>query len=177
MKNTLLILFLFSLGLSGHSQSFGIKIGSPYNGGIVYNIDQTGKHGLICTPTDILFVKIPWGKNGETGADSKTDGQMNTKFIVNHAQEKRQENKFAACICDTLSLGGFTDWYMPSLEELEHLYIAREEIRGLVEDDYMSSTEANADDAWHLHFQRNKKPRFHYNKTAKDYFFRCIRKF
>jgi hypothetical protein len=56
----------------------------------------------------------------------------------------------AARLCGDLVLGGFSDWYLPSIDELNQLYINRVSIGGFSINNnwYWSSTEFSNDDAW-----------------------------
>jgi len=75
-----------------------LKIGSKYAGGIVFFIDETGSHGLVCADKD--FGKASWGGEEEIGANedgiSKGHGMRNTKKIVEQASwifETVQKNR------------------------------------------------------------------------------------
>jgi hypothetical protein len=45
-------------------------------------------------------------------------------------------------------LGGYSDWYLPSSDELNQLYINRVAIGGFDSSDYWSSTEGSNGGAW-----------------------------
>jgi len=64
-----------------------------------------------------------------------------------------------------------------SKEELRKLFDTRDSLNNLRKGDYCSSTEQGYEDAYHIHFRRHPRIEFYYNKTAKDYYIRCIRKF
>lgn len=74
------------------------------------------KGGIIYVhPTDNADT-VGWGGYGiTTGATSTTDGQSNTTQIVNLLGP----GYYAAYLCDTLTAFGFTDWYLPSIYELD----------------------------------------------------------
>ena len=62
----------------------------------------------------------------------------------------------AAAICQSISLGGFSDWYLPSIEELNKMYqnigqgntIGLGNVGGFADTGYWSSTEFVNDYAW-----------------------------
>src|SRR5262245_16688773 len=59
------------------------KLGDTYQGGIVFYIDNTGKHGLIAAASDLSKSASWW--NGTfivTNATSATDGSGNTAKIL-----------------------------------------------------------------------------------------------
>lgn len=97
-----------------------IKIGDEYQGGIVFYLDRSGEHGLIAAPNDQTTEKVWWGPNSETGALSPTDGQSNTKKIVEYFQAEPLMTPTAAERCDNLSLGGYSDWYLPAIVNVIH---------------------------------------------------------
>jgi hypothetical protein len=155
-----------------------IKIGDEYQGGIVFYVDDSGQHGLIAAPKDQTTDKIKWGRNGETGALSPTDGQSNTEKIVSYYKLKGKGlEKSAAHLCDDLSLGGYTDWYLPAINELVQLHKENLIVGNFLVGDYCSSTEQDNLNAYSVHFKPNKRVSFFYNKNDEDYFVRCIRKF
>jgi hypothetical protein len=90
-------------------------LGQSYAGGIVFYVDGTGLHGLVVTPTDLGY--LPWGCQGTNVSTSTAfgTGATNTAAIVASCGEA----SFAAKAADSLSLGGYTDWFLPSLGELD----------------------------------------------------------
>lgn len=154
-----------------------LKIGNEYQGGIVFYVDELGEHGLIAAPNDQTTEKIWWGPKGNTMALSPNDGQSNTKKIVAFYQSDKRGRSTAANLCDNLSLSGFSDWYLPAIDELVLLYNERKTVGNFLVGDYCSSTEMRKDDAYSVHFKPHKRVEFYYNKVDKDYYVRCIRKF
>jgi hypothetical protein len=96
-----------------------IRIGSNYAGGIVFYIDFTGQHGLVCAPSD--QGAYPWGCPGTDIAGTSTSvgtGAVNTAYIVAGCSQR----PIAASVCSDLVLNGYSDWYLPSLDELQTMY-------------------------------------------------------
>lgn len=56
----------------------------------------------------------------------------------------------AARICGDLVLNGYSDWYLPSIDELNKLYINREALGGFSINYYWSSSEAGGNSAWNM---------------------------
>jgi len=92
-------------------------VGELFGGGIVYYVYDNGDHGLIASLDDLDGgAGIAWSgeTNIEIGLNAKHfDGATNTAAII--AQDATP-NK-AATLCDAYAGGGFTDWYLPSLDE------------------------------------------------------------
>jgi hypothetical protein len=58
----------------------------------------------------------------------------------------------AARLCGDLTEGGYSDWYLPSKDELNQLYINRVAIGGFSDNGYWSSTEYASNLAWAQYF-------------------------
>ncbi|MEE4178620.1 MAG: hypothetical protein V2I46_14035, partial [Bacteroides sp.] len=95
-------------------------IGQNYAGGIIFYLDETGEHGLVCAPSDQgSFV---WGCAGTNIPGTSTafgTGAANTAAIVVNCSQ----DNIAARVCDNLSLNGYSDWYLPSYEELNLIFL------------------------------------------------------
>jgi hypothetical protein len=99
-----------------------IAVGDKVNGGIVFYVDTSGKHGLVAADQDQSGGGTEWGCycTAITGTDTSFGkGAANTLKIV---QQCSQAN-YAAKICDNLILNGYSDWYLPSNGELNLMYL------------------------------------------------------
>jgi hypothetical protein len=61
----------------------------------------------------------------------------------------------AARICYDLELNGYTDWYLPSLDELNKLYQNKGGVGGFASGAYWSSSVNDANNAWHRYFDKD----------------------
>ena len=83
----------------------------------------------------------------------------------------------AARICGDLVLGGYSDWYLPSKDELTQLYINRVAIGGFTTYYYWSSTEASASVAFALNCNYNYNGGFYFMSKYNGYTVRAVRSF
>jgi hypothetical protein len=112
------------------------KVGDFAQGGIVFWVDETGQHGLVCAKTDhSTLVRWYAGTNGNTQAkgDGPFAGEANTSIIIAaHVAIGDDGSTYAARICNEMKVteGGKTygDWYLPSIQELSMIYQNRNAI-------------------------------------------------
>lgn len=143
-----------------------LTIGANYAGGIVFYLDKTGQHGLVCSDRD--FGDVPWcfkgsyDSNKQIGAFgdgiANMQGMNNTKRIVDAASweiergilwSTKRPARTAARLCLESNYNGFVDWYLPTSKELELL--SKLDLKGGLKNDiYWSSTEVNSWQANHI---------------------------
>ena len=130
------------------------SIGQFYLGGLIGYILQTGDpgydanvlHGLIITAVDIA-TNTEWGCQGTfVGANNNAfgAGPANTTAIVNGCGTAATGAK----VCNDLVLNGYSDWFLPSRDELNKIYLNRAIIGGFSHTGYYwSSSECNGSNA------------------------------
>ena len=126
--------------------SFLIGDTGPAGGKVFYVTDNTGLHGLEAAPIDqatSVWGCYPASIVGARGNAVGT-GAANTAAIVAACSEANT----AAKIADAYALNGYTDWYLPSKDELNLLYQQKTVVGGFAGSDYWSSTEGNSSYAW-----------------------------
>jgi hypothetical protein len=120
-------------------------IGQEYGGGVIFYLNEEGTGGLIAAPTDQAS-GAQWGCNGTLVGTSTAvgTGQTNTTSIANGCSQAG----IAARICDELVLNGYDDWYLPSKDELNLMYLHKPVIPNLGTCSYWSSSEGGSTYVW-----------------------------
>ncbi len=158
-----------------------VYIGLSYQGGTIFYLYQPGDsgyvagelHGLIAAVSD-QSSGAPWGCAGTLIGTSNAIGmgQANTTAIVNGCSTAG----IAARICDDLVLNGFSDWFLPTKDELNQLYLQRSVLGGFAFDYYCSSSEYDAVSAWSQGFEPNSLTMWVHKNSATVYV-RAVRTF
>ena len=154
-----------SVASNSVTPSTAIAIGDFYQGGVVFYIFQsedTGyvlgeTHGLIAAVEDqgsgIRWYNGSYTTTGATGTAVGT-GSANTTTII--TEQGATATSYAAGLARAYEGGGYTDWFLPSKDELNLMYenIGQGNVLGLgnvgnfAEWYYWSSTEHDYNNAW-----------------------------
>jgi hypothetical protein len=124
-----------------------LKVGQTYAGGIIFYIDETGKHGKVISKNDLIF---------------------NGKHYMSW------QNAFYCC--SAFSEDGYSDWYLPQKSDLELVLLNRNFIPGFKDKkiSYWTST-GNNEKAWSFTF--NPAYVHFYSPKSSGYNVRAIRDF
>jgi hypothetical protein len=131
---------------NGSATTAPLAIGDIFQGGKIAYIFQTGDpgyiegqtHGIIAMATD-QSSGVAWGCSGtsiSTGTILGT-GSQNTINIEAGCSTPGTP----ADLCANLESGGYSDWFLPSADELYKLYLSKSQIGMGTNDTYWSSTQ------------------------------------
>ena len=179
-------LYAANAGTATGGGNFTHYIGEEYGGGVIFHLwkDNAGvEHGLIVALTD-QSTSQAWSNvtSAEIGtsAQSSWDGLSNSNSIVGQAGHRSS----AAKLCLDLVSGGQSDWYLPSIQELNMLWNnyytvsrALSQISGatqLSKSVYWSSSEYSNSYAWNFYFDfgltsNSNKSSTHYVRAVRAF--------
>jgi hypothetical protein len=123
------------------------KIGESYGGGIVFHITDNGLHGLIAETQD---------------QGSRSDWNNARRIISNSSKHSKEGQKF-------------TDWRLPTKNELNLLFLKKDFVGGFKDQPYWSSTEFDNGFAWYQDFNDGGQYSRHFKGNS--YYVRAIRAF
>ncbi|MEQ1745972.1 MAG: DUF1566 domain-containing protein [Saprospiraceae bacterium] len=148
-----------------------IQLGTLHEGGYVFYVDETGQHGLAAAPADVTVSPSmgpgsTWFWNSGNGSSVNEAngtavgvGYDNTRTIVDQTDD--YEDLRAAWVCHELVADGYSDWFLPSKDELSLMYqnLRLQGIGNFVttindSSDYWSSSSvfSDSDEAWYINF-------------------------
>jgi hypothetical protein len=170
-------------------EHFTHYLGEQFGGGTIFHIfrDSTGaEHGLIVSAADVAPA-AQWSNISSRfiGTNvNKMDGNISTDAII----KQEGHTTSAAQLTRAYNGGGYTDWYLPGIDELQLLWDSKDKIAKKKAKDsnykgsaimmgpiiYWSSTEYNADEAMTFDFNSGTAKSGY--KYAANYL-RAVRKF
>jgi hypothetical protein len=97
------------------------NIGAPYGGGFIggkINVSGTQYYLIVAPKASGENSSRTWGDSGTTtGITSVINGPTNSASLAALGASYQ-----AAIFCEGLTIGGYSDWYLPAKNELEVLY-------------------------------------------------------
>ncbi|PKP02750.1 MAG: hypothetical protein CVU11_10785 [Bacteroidetes bacterium HGW-Bacteroidetes-6] len=170
------------------------QVGDFVFGGIVFWVDESGQHGLICTKSD-QSTSIRWsaGTYGTTNAkgDGVYAGRMNTAIIISAQVAIGDDGASnASKTCNNLQIteSGVTygDWYLPSKYELNLMFLNKTIIdstatlkggSAFATALYITSTESSASEVWFQSFNTGAQTVYSKDNIFGNYHMRAVRAF
>jgi plastocyanin len=170
-----------------YSREYHLGDRGPAGGFIFYDkgVFSNGWRYLEAAPPETEFSAI-WGSNSihlpETTVTAIGTGKQNTVQILNSHNSSTWPN-IAARICDNMTFNGFSNWFLPSKDELDLMYInlKAKGLGGFTNNNYWSSSQWSSSSsysayAWYQNFN-NGSQTYGPNLKASTHSVRAIRSF
>ena len=156
-----------------------VAVGDSYGGGKVAYIlvdgdtgyDANVQHGLIAATDDqSQSTGIVWAIPDYQGVEvtgtllAIGSGSANTDKII---VQNGAGSTYAAGLARAYDGGGYDDWFLPSKDELNKLYTNKGVIGGFADNNYWSSSELLANNAWGQDFIHGGQYHYDKRKTAR----------
>ncbi len=161
------VLFIFSCEKKEAIIEDPLEIGDVYEGGIIFYLDPTGVHGLVCLPYDLE--PSAWGSEEIFSCDQlrylpvppeQSDFLNFARFIglpdeIGKGYENTIKIVFtcsgrdiAARRCYDLVSDGFDDWFLPSADELKLIFSNLTAETGGFQNSYYWSSSIQGEQRW-----------------------------
>jgi hypothetical protein len=137
-----------------------LRLGDEYQGGKIFFLETSGEHGLISSTVDLSYdgdfgteVRFSWGSETLLGT-TKDNGKQNTALMAANAVSSGYAGFHFK---NGYNYNSFSDWYIPSIDELELLKENKSYVGGFSNATdwqamYWSSSESNSTMAFILNF-------------------------
>ena len=159
------------------------QVGDFYQGGVIGYIFESGDTGYVAGETHGLIAAVEdqssgirWnnGSNVPTGATGTAigTGSANTTAII--SAQGATETSYAAGLARAYTGGGYTDWFLPSKDELNKMYLNKATINTTAASNsgsdflnsfYWSSTENDNGNAWVQYFSNGDQYSYYRDAT------------
>lgn len=148
--------------------------GERYGGGVVFWVDGTGQHGLICSMIDLSTSQV-WSNITTaigTTAQSDWDGNSNSTAITTQSGHTSSAAKLCLDYTNAdYGTGVYSDWYLPSRGELNDLWNNLKAVQKALDSDGNASTTAIAKENYWSSSESDRINSYSHGDTAWAYFF------
>lgn len=160
-----------------------LRLGDEYQGGKIFYLEASGEHGLIGSTSDLSYsgefgeeIRFSWGAETLLGT-TKNNGKENTALMAANAPSSGYAGYHFKN--GGYTKNGYSDWYIPSIDELEILKENKAYVGGFSNATdwqamYWSSSESSETKAYILNFNALMG---NTNDKVKVFLIRPIRKF
>ncbi len=154
------------------------KIG-PGGGWVFYDAGSNQSWGryLEAAPSDVsTYLRWYNGVNKTTGATATAIGTGLANSETIKTSQGENYRSYAAGLARAMTYGGYTNWYLPSKDELNQMYLnlKKSGVGGLAFDSYWSSSEYSSDWAWGQSFSTGEQ---YYGLKEGPLYVRSVRAF
>jgi hypothetical protein len=171
-KNIFICLFMvISSVFFAQGTSYNIGDTGPAKGIVFYDkgVFSDGWRYLEAYPTETGY-NVQWGayKYDVPGTEPVIgSGKRNTELIIEIIRQVGGARQ-AAQLCASFEFNGFSDWFLPSKDELDMMYknLKLINLGNFTKDKYWSSTQFTKDMAYNLGFNNGKSDRSHKDKSC-----------
>ena len=124
-------------------------------------------HGLIAAVQDQSYIRWYNGSYSNTGATGTAVGTGSTNTTTIITEQGATATSYAAGLARAYTAGGYTDWFLPSKDELNKMYLKQTDINTTASANsgsdfanvyYWSSTENSYVRAWSQNFDTGFSP-------------------
>jgi len=120
---------------NSRNDSINHYVGELFGGGVVFSLDESKQHGLICSMSDI---RDPFSSQSDLKQNPiPIKNEQDTKALMSKDYAVNNRDR-AVDLCDSYSnsnygTGIFSNWHLPTIDELKILYNVKDEINKVLE--------------------------------------------
>ncbi len=147
------------------------ETGISFGPEMTYRNHYVTENSIQLMPSSVEFSKVYADSWGSPPAESTENGKSNTEQLV----AQWGTDAVAAYTCDTLTANGYDDWFLPSKEELNHVYLNKGDISSIsgLNSICWSSTMPSYEESWVQNFENGVQE---YQDLKLTHRFICIRR-
>ena len=124
-KTSRFTLLIFLLSIFSYGCSNKLYVGKYHQGGVIFFLEDNGKHGLVCAIND-LENPLRWDPDSVCNTDALSDniysGIQNIRRIISILDSTDKDKMYAAKACQEYTFTDnkrtYNDWYLPSRIEM-----------------------------------------------------------
>jgi TolB-like protein len=145
-------------GVVDSSKTYKVGDFGPAGGYVFYDkgVFSNGWRYLEAAPAETEFTSIQWGAYQQDVPGTGTAvgfGKRNTEIIVERLKGLNESGR-AAQLCASMNFDGYSDWFLPSKDELDLMYknLKQKGLGGFSDSWYWSSSQGSYNSSWGQRF-------------------------